>query len=125
MRKFLTLVTAGVIALLSLNSCEMMTSDFDATSCDASLTCFYAGGLPSDSAIETYGLDGPLRDRDIEEIFYELSEDVDPGFIEAVLEINFYDWMDNYTHTAVYYFWWVTTDVISGDGYYAWDERLE
>ncbi len=50
---------------------------------------------------------------------------VQAGFTDAVLEINFHDWMGNYTHTAVYDFWWKTTDVISGDGYYAWDERLE
>ncbi len=118
-------MTAGLIALLSLNSCDVMYGEFDATSCDANLTCFYAGGLPSSSAYQQYGLDGPLRDRDIEDIFYELSSMVQAGFTHAVLEINFYDWMDNYTHTAVYDFWWETTDSISGDGYYAWDEKLE
>ncbi len=125
MRKFLTIVTAGILALLSLNSCDVLHGEFDATSCDANLTCHYAGGLPSSSASQTYGLDGPLRDSDIEDIFDELTEVVIPGFTDAVLEIHFYDWMNNYTHTAVYDFWWETTDAISGDGFYAWDERLE
>ncbi len=118
-------MTAGILSLLSLNSCDVMYGEFDASSCDAYLTCVYAGGLPSASARQTYDLDGPLRDRDIEDIFYELCSMVQPGFTNAVLEIDFYDWMDNYTYTSVYDFWWESTDFISGDGYYAWDERLE
>ncbi len=118
-------MTAGILILLSFNSCEMIHNEFDASSCDANLTCLYAGGLPSASVHQTYELDGPLRDDDIEDIFFDLCSMVQAGFTDAVLEINFYDWMDNYTHTSVYDFWWETTDFISGDGYYAWDDRLE
>ncbi len=57
MRKFLTIAVAGIITLFSLNSCEVMTGEFDSTSCDANLTCFYAGGLPSSSAHQYYELD--------------------------------------------------------------------
>lgn len=118
-------MTAGIIVLLSLNSCTPMHGEFDETSCVAYLTCFYAGGMPSASAQKEYELDGNLRDRDIEEIFYELSSMVQPGFISASLEIDFFDWMDNYDFTRAYDFWWESTDILSGDGYYAWDERLE
>lgn len=125
MKNFLTILTAGIISLLSLNSCDSIHSEFDQVSCEAYLTCFYAGGIPSFSAQKSYEIDGPLRDNDIEAIFYELSEDVQPGFISAVLEIDFFDWMDNYDHTKVYDFWWESSDIMSGDGYYAWDERME
>ncbi len=125
MRKFLTIVTAGIIALLSLNSCDVVYGEFDATSCDVRLTCYYAGGLPAASAMQTYELDGPLRDRDIEDIFNELSSMVQPGFTNAVMDIDFYDWMDNYTFSSSYEFWWEVTDEFSGDGFYAWDEILD
>jgi len=125
MKNILTILTAGLIALLSLNSCEVMHSEFDQTSCDAYLTCFYAGGMPSASSQQTYEIERYLSDRDIEDIFYELSSMVQPGFISAVLEIDYYDWMDNYDYTEVYDFWWETTDMLSGDGYYAWEERME
>lgn len=125
MKNILTILTAGLIALLSLNSCEVMHGEFDQTSCDAYLTCFYAGGMPSASSQQTYEIERYLSDRDIEDIFYELSSMVQPGFISAVLEIDYYDWMDNYDYTEVYDFWWETTDMLSGDGYYAWEERME
>lgn len=125
MKNILTIMTAGIISLLSLNSCEVMHSEFDNKSCVAYLTCYYAGGMPTSSAQQSYELDGPLRDRDIEAIFYELSSVVQPGFISASLEIDFFDWMDNYEYTKAYDFWWESTGIISGDGYYAWDERLE
>ena len=63
-----------------------------------------------------------LSDRDIEDIFYELSEMVRPGFSSATLEIDIYDNFDNYKKTRVFDFWWEVTDIITGDGYYAWDE---
>ncbi len=125
MRKYLTILTAGIIGLLSFNSCNTLQSDFDIRTCEAFLTCYYAGGLPSASAQQTYELKGPLNNREIEDIFYELSDMVYPGFIEASLEINFYDWMDNYMYTHVYDFWWEYSNHISEDGYYAWDERLD
>lgn len=125
MRRFLLFVTACMTALLSLSSCDVIVSEFDETRCEAYLTCFYAGGMPTASAHNTYDLDGHLSDRDIEDIFYELSSVVQPGFVSATLEIDFYDWMDNYDYTRAYDFWWEPTDMMSGDGYYAWDERLE
>lgn len=125
MNRLLTILTAGIIALLSLNSCDVIHSEFDNTSCTAYLTCFYAGGMPSSGAQKSYDLDGPLRDSDIEGIFYELSSMVQPGFISASLEIDFFDWMDNYDYTKAYDFWWESSGILSGDGYYAWDERLE
>lgn len=125
MRNILTIMTAGIITLLSLNSCDTRYSEFDNSSCIAYLTCFYAGGLPSSSAQQSYEIDGPLRDHDIESIFYELSSAVQPGFISASLEIDFYDWMDNYDYTRAYDFWWEPSGAYPGDGFYAWDERLE
>ena len=125
MRKFLTFATVCITALLSLSSCDMVLSDFDESRCEAYLTCFYAGGMPTASAQKTYEIDGHLGDRDIETIFYELSSVVQPGFVSATLEIDFYDWMDNYDYTRAYDFWWETTDIMNGEGYYAWDERLE
>ena len=125
MKNILTIMTAGIIALLSLNSCDVMYSEFDNTTCEAYLTCFYAGGMPSASAQQSYELDSPLRDRDIEAIFNELSSMVQPGFMSATLEIDFFDWMDNYDYTKAYDFWWESTDILNGEGYYAWDERME
>ena len=119
------ILTAGIMALLSFNSCEMIDSEFDDKSCDAFLTCFYAGGLPSASAQQTYEIEGRLRDRDIEAIFDELSSGVPAGFMAAVLEIDFYDWIGNYNYTRAYDFWWEAEDLMSGEGYYAWDERLD
>ena len=103
----------------------MLDSEFDNTSCEAFLTCFYAGGLPTASVQQIYELDGKLRDKDIEAIFYELSADVQPGFMSAVMEIDFYDWMGNYDYTRAYDFWWEVEDLMSADGYYAWEERHE
>ncbi len=125
MKNILNILTAGIIALLSLNSCEVIDSEFDNTSCEAFLTCYYAGGLPTDTSSQIYELDGRLRDRDIEAIFDELSSFVQPGFISAVLEIDFYDWMKNYNYTSVYDFWWESTDIMSGKGHYAWEERYD
>lgn len=125
MKNIPAIMAACLIALLSLNSCEMMDSEFDTSSCDAYLTCYYAGGLPSASAQKSYEIDRRLTDEDIETIFYELCSMVQPGFISATLEIDFFDWMDNYDYTRAYDFWWESTDIISGEGYYAWDERLE
>lgn len=125
MKRFLLFVTACMTALLSLSSCDVIVSEFDETRCEAYLTCFYAGGMPTASAQKTFELYGHLSDRDIEDIFYELSSVVQPGFVSATLEIDFYDWMDNYDYTRAYDFWWEPTDMMSGDGYYAWDERLE
>jgi len=124
MKNILTIMTAGIIALLSLNSCDYH-DEFDQVSIEAYLTCFYAGGIPSCSTQESYELDRPLMDRDIEDIFYELSNDVQPGFISATLEIDYFDWMDNYDYTEVYDFWWEASDIMSGEGYYAWDERTD
>jgi hypothetical protein len=31
--------------------------------------------------------------------------------------------MDDYSHTDVYDFWWEPTNDLTGEGYYAWDER--
>ncbi len=118
-------MAAGIIALLSFGSCEMIHSDFDENTCEANLTCYYAGGLPSASARQTYEVDRRLTDKEIEEIFFELCSMVQPGFTDAVLELNFYDWMGDYRFTEVYDFWWESTNPGSGDGYYAWDERME
>lgn len=125
MKKLLAILTAGIMALLSFTSCEMLDSEFDNTSCEAFLTCFYAGGLPSASSQQSYDLAGRLNDDDIEAIFYELSSVVQPGFISAILEIDFYDWIGNYDYTRVYDFWWESEDLMAGKGFYAWDERLE
>ena len=124
MKKLLSIITAGIISLLCITSCEYH-SDFDSRSCDAFLTCDYAGGLPSVTAEDSFILEGPMTDRDVEDIFYMLSEAVRPGFTEARLTIDFYDWMDSYDYTRVYDFWWVTEDSYTGDGYYAWDEIFD
>lgn len=125
MKRLLSILTAGIMALLSFNSCEMIDSEFNNTSCEAYLTCFYAGGLPTASTQQAYELEGRLRDRDIEAIFSELSSNVQPGFMSAVLEIDFFDWIGNYDYTRAYDFWWEPEDLMSGKGYYAWDERHE
>lgn len=125
MKRLLTILTAGIIALLSFSSCEMMDSEFDSTTCEAYLTCYYAGGIPPALQQKSYELEGRLHDKDVEDIFYDLSSAVAPGFVSASLEIDFYDWMDNYEYTRAYDFWWESTDLMSGDGYYAWEERLE
>ena len=124
MKHLLSIITAGFIALLSFNSCEYH-SEFDSRSCDAYLTCTYAGGIPSVTAEDSFILEGPLTDQDIEDIFYMLSDVVRPGFIEARLTLDFYDWMDAYDYTRIYDFWWVTEDPYTGEGYYAWEEFMD
>lgn len=123
MKRIMTIISAGIIALLSFTSCDIEWQD-DSGVGEAYLTCYYAGGLPASSARQTYELPDyrHLSDRDIEDIFYELSEMVRPGFSSAILEIDIYDNFDNYKKTRVFDFWWEVTDIITGDGYYAWDE---
>lgn len=125
MKRILAILTAGIMALLSFNSCEMAVSEFDIKSCEAYLTCYYAGGKPPAIQQRSYEIEGRLRDKDIEDIFYDLSSNVAPGFMSARLEVDFFDWMDNYDYTRAYEFWWETTDLISGDGYYAWEEIID
>lgn len=120
MKRILSIIATGVIALLSLSSCQW---DLETGKCEAYLTCYYAGGLPSATSYQTYQLnDMYMSDMEIEDIFLELSEVVKPGFTNATLEIDLYDWAGDYERTEVYEFWWEVTDPISGNGYYAWDE---
>lgn len=115
-------MTAGIIALLSFNSCEITRNEFDVSSIDAYLTVYYAGGLHPTTVQGRYDLDNPyLSDREIESIFYDLSYHVTPGFLEARLEIEYFDWMDKYIGLEVYDFWWETYDIHSGDGAYVWE----
>ena len=114
-------LAAGLLALLACLSCSA-GSEFDTRTCDAFLTCHYAGGLPSVTAQDSYVLEGPLTDRDVEDIFLALSDHVKQGFTTARLVIDFYDWLDNYDYSRTYDFWWECTNIHTGDGYYAWDE---
>lgn len=124
MKRFITLISAGIIALLSLSSCHIQLGD-DTGTAEASLTCYYAGNLPVATAFNTYDLyDTHMSDREIEDIFLELSEVVRPGFIDAVLEINIYDCFDHFKRARVFEFWW-EIDPYTGEGYYAWDEIKE
>lgn len=125
MKNIICIMTAGFLALLSLNSCSSLGSDFDERSCEAFLTCYYAGGTPAEAASSTYEIDSYLSDKEIENMFYDLIEDVTPGFYAALLEIDFYDWMDDFMFTSVYDFWWEPTNDLTGDGFYAWEERDE
>lgn len=123
MKRLLTIMTAGIIALLSLNSCEISRNDFDAASINAFLTAYYAGGLQPITVQGRYEIDTPyLSDREIESIFYDLSYHVTPGFLEATLEIEYFDWMDKYLGIERFDFWWETYDIHSGDGAYVWEE---
>ncbi len=121
MKRFITILSAGIIALLSFSSCDFEWADNSGTA-EASLTCYYAGGLPSASAHQTYELnDTHLSNHEIEDIFLELSEVVRPGFIDAVLEIHIYDSYDHYKKTRTFDFWW-KIDPHTGEGYYAYEE---
>lgn len=125
MKRLMTFISAGIIALLSFTSCHIEWVD-DSGSIEASLTCYYAGGMPAATAFQTYDLhDTDLSDREIEDVFYELSEVVRPGFSEAMLEINIYDSRDHYRETRLFEFWWETTNIFTGDGFYAWEEVFE
>lgn len=124
MKRFITIISAGILALLSFSSCEFEWVDNSGTA-EADLTCYYAGGLPSVNVHQTYDLyDTHISDREIEDMFLELSEVVRPGFIDAVLEIHIYDSYDHYKKTRIFDFWW-EIDPITGEGYYAWDEIEE
>jgi len=124
MKRILSIITAGLIALLSFNSCEFQ-SEFAKTTYDAFLTCNYAGGLPPVTVFRSYETDMELQERDIEEMFYAMTEMIKPGFVSATLTLDKYDWMGNYELTRVFEFWWETTNPVTGDGYYAWDEFFE
>ena len=123
MKRFITIISAGIIALLSLNSCDIdIHWNDNSGSVDATLTCYYAGNLPAVTADQTYKLDDTyLSDYEIEDIFLELSEVVRPGFIDAVLEIHIYDSYDHYKKTRIFDFWW-EIDPNTGEGYYAYEE---
>ena len=124
MKRFITIISAGIIALLSLNSCHIEWAD-DSYTADAVLTCEYAGGLPTVVSEHTYELeDTYLYDKEIEDIFYHLSEVVSPGFIRAFLDIKIYDAFNNLRKARLYEFWW-EIDPYTGEGYYAWDEIKE
>ena len=88
-------IAAGLLALLACLSCSV-NSEFNTRTCDAFLSCYYAGGIPSVTSQDSFVIEGPVTDREIEDIFYILSENVMPGFISARLVIDFYDWLDNY-----------------------------
>lgn len=121
MKRFITILSAGIIALLSFSSCDFEWAD-NSGEAEATLTCYYAGGLPSASAHQTYELnDTHLSNHEIEDIFLELSEVVRPGFIDAVLEIHIYDSYDHYKKTRIFDFWW-EIDTHTGEGYYAYEE---
>ena len=81
-------LATGLIALLSMTSCGGISSDFDEKSCEAFLTCYYAGGFESEVSNQTYQVKGYLSNKEIEDIFYDLIEDVTPGFYAALLEID-------------------------------------
>lgn len=117
-------LAAGLIALLACLSCSV-DSEFDTRTCDAFLTCYYAGGIPSVTTQDSFVIEGRLTDGDVEEIFLILSENVQRGFTSARLVIDFYDWLDNYDYSKSYDFWWEYTNAHTGDGYYAWDEVRE
>ena len=114
-------LAAGLIALLACFSCSL-DGEFNTRTCDAFLTCYYAGGIPTVTAEDSFVIEGTLTGNDVEEIFLFLSEGVQRGFTSARLVIDFYDWLDNYDYTKSYDFWWEYTDINTGDGFYAWDE---
>lgn len=125
MKRLMTIISAGIISLLSFTSCEIEWINTSGTA-EAFLTCYYAGGIPSVTASQTYALnDTYFSDREIEDMFLELSDVVKPGFSEATLEINIYDSRDHYRETRIFDFWWETTNMFTGDGYYAWEEYIE
>lgn len=124
MKRLITIISAGIIALLSFNSCSFEWID-DSGSAEALLTCRYAGNLPTVTAFQTYDLhDTNISDREIEDIFMQLCEVVAPGFIDAVLEIHIYDSNEHFKKTRVFDFWW-EANPMTGEGYYAWDEVKE
>lgn len=114
-------LAAGLLALLACLSCSA-DGEFNTRTCDAFLTCYYAGGIPTVTVDDSFVIEGPLRDSDVEEIFLFMSEGVQRGFTSARLVIDFYDWLDNYDYTRLYDFWWEYTNINTGDGYYAWEE---
>lgn len=124
MKRIITLLAAGLIAMTAFSSCEINIGTSQEVSIDAYLTVYYAGGLPEASVQGRYDLPSShLSERDIEDIFYDLSSVLQPGFTDAVLDIDFYDWMDSYKYTRTFDFWWEYYDYVTGDGYYAWQER--
>ena len=126
MKRFITIISAGIIALLSFSSCDIdIHWNDNSGSVDAALTCYYAGNLPAVTASQTYKLDDThLSVYEIEDMFLHLSEVVKPGFIDADLEIHIYDSYDHFKKTRIFDFWW-EIDPRTGEGYYAWDEVKE
>lgn len=127
MKKLFTMIAAGLLALLSFNSCGIHYNDeFEAASIDAYLTGYYAGGFHSETTQGRYDIEGHyLTDRDIEEIFRDLARMLPETFYEADLEIVYYDWMDNPVDERMFTFWWVMEDFNTGRGFYDWKEIYE
>lgn len=123
MKRLLSILAAGTVSLLALCSCEVNYNTFDEISIDVYLTAYYSGGFPAETVQGTYDLHSPyLSSKDIESLFYKLSYHVTPGFQEAILEIEYYDWIDNYLDTEVFEFWWEIYDYHTGDGAYLWEQ---
>lgn len=128
MKHIFTIITAGLITLLSLSSCGIHynNNEFNAVSIDAYLTGYYAGGFLSETTQGRYDIDGwYISDKYIERIFNELSLYLPETFYEADLEIIYYDWMDNPVDGRLYNFWWVMDDYTTGRGHYEWREVFD
>lgn len=123
MKRLISIITAGILASLTFSSCELSHNEFDEVIADVYLTVYYSGGYPAETVQGSYDLSYPyLRTSDVTDIFYDLSRFVTPGFWEARMEVEYYDWMDNYLDTEIYDFWWETYDHFTGDGAYVWEQ---
>jgi len=119
MKKFLVIIAIVSAAVLSLSSCSIDINIGDNLNTDAYLTAYYAGGLPDATSQGHYGFSSTyLSDRDVEDIFYDLSQVLRPGFTDAVLEVEFYNRRGEFRSVRVYDFWWEPEN-----GWYAWEER--
>lgn len=123
MRRLISILTTGIVILLTFSSCEISYNEFDEVSIDVYLTAYYSGGYPAETVQGTYDLSYPyLTTQDVTGIFYELSEFVTPGFWEARMEVEYYDWIDHHLDTEVYEFWWEVYNHHTGDGAYVWEQ---
>lgn len=126
MKRLITFITVGLVALLSFSSCQITLGEFDNRTIDAELICYYAGGMPAASSKLIYeDVKGHISDRVIEDIFLDLSAVVKPGFTTAELILDVYDWIDEYEGTKVYLFEWIVEDPFTGEGYYGFTEIFE
>ena len=122
MKRLISTFIISIVAIFTVSSCDLFEPI--PISCEARLTCSYAGMLEDLQTDPVYFEfdNNYINDNDIIYIFEEIlsSSKIKPNFIDAWLDINIYNLDDQFLRTESYYFWW--DDI---EGAYLFEEEEE